>query len=253
MRSAWINCARRSPGIGDKRDPANLDVKVKVGWVKGQNHLYFLYEASDNYWDFARAGPAQRHLRAGDRRRSVGRAVHPPDASRSRSCAIRLDTHFLVPRRARPELSHLHARRRQGLGDGVGLRSRGSRICPTPTRRTSTTSSPAKAASSCWSSSSRRSTTPRPSRSRAVPSKLVEDKVIGMSWAVLDYDDEKAEQVRRLLEPVAQDHDVRQRVGSGGVPPDADREEPAQARRGRLVLPGDRARQNASSRSGIVS
>src|SRR6478609_11309815 len=42
-------------GIGDQRDPANLDVQVKVGWVQGQNHLYFLYEASDNYWDFARA------------------------------------------------------------------------------------------------------------------------------------------------------------------------------------------------------
>ena len=41
-------------GIGDKRDLKNLDVKVKVGWVKGQNHLYFLYEANDNYWDFAR-------------------------------------------------------------------------------------------------------------------------------------------------------------------------------------------------------
>ena len=40
-------------GLGDKRDPSNLDVKVKVGWVQGQNHLYFLYEASDNYWDFA--------------------------------------------------------------------------------------------------------------------------------------------------------------------------------------------------------
>lgn len=33
----------------DRRD---LDVKVKVGWVKGLNRLYFLYEASDNYWDF---------------------------------------------------------------------------------------------------------------------------------------------------------------------------------------------------------
>jgi hypothetical protein len=41
-------------GIGEKRDPANLDVKVRVGWVKGLNHLYFLYEASDNYWDFSR-------------------------------------------------------------------------------------------------------------------------------------------------------------------------------------------------------
>ena len=33
----------------DKKD---LDVKVKVGWVKGLNRLYFLYEAYDNFWDF---------------------------------------------------------------------------------------------------------------------------------------------------------------------------------------------------------
>lgn len=33
-------------------DRKDLDVKVKVGWVKGENRLYFLYEASDNYWDF---------------------------------------------------------------------------------------------------------------------------------------------------------------------------------------------------------
>ena len=41
-------------GTGDKHDPDNLDVKVKVGWVKDLNRLYFLYEAHDNYWDFAR-------------------------------------------------------------------------------------------------------------------------------------------------------------------------------------------------------
>ncbi|GAB2541470.1 PKD domain-containing protein [Rufibacter soli] len=35
-----------------KPDPKNLDVKVKVGWVKGLNRLYFLYEAYDNYWNF---------------------------------------------------------------------------------------------------------------------------------------------------------------------------------------------------------
>ena len=34
-------------------DPANLDVKVTVGWIKGMNRLYFLYEAHDNYWDFS--------------------------------------------------------------------------------------------------------------------------------------------------------------------------------------------------------
>lgn len=37
-----------------QRDPKDLDVKVKVGWVKGLNRLYFLYEAYDNYWDFSR-------------------------------------------------------------------------------------------------------------------------------------------------------------------------------------------------------
>jgi hypothetical protein len=39
-----------------KPDPKDLDVKVKVGWVKGLNRLYFLYEAYDNYWDFAQPG-----------------------------------------------------------------------------------------------------------------------------------------------------------------------------------------------------
>lgn len=38
------------------RDPKDLDVRVKVGWVKGLNRLYFLYEASDNYWDFSLPG-----------------------------------------------------------------------------------------------------------------------------------------------------------------------------------------------------
>jgi hypothetical protein len=41
-------------GHGTNRDPKKLDVKVKVGWVKGLNRLYFLYEADKDYWDFSR-------------------------------------------------------------------------------------------------------------------------------------------------------------------------------------------------------
>jgi hypothetical protein len=41
-------------GTVTPRDPKKLDVKVKVGWVKGLNRLYFLYEASKDYWDFSR-------------------------------------------------------------------------------------------------------------------------------------------------------------------------------------------------------
>jgi len=39
-----------------KPDPKDLDVRVKVGWVAGLNRLYFLYEAYDNYWDFSQPG-----------------------------------------------------------------------------------------------------------------------------------------------------------------------------------------------------
>lgn len=41
-------------GRGTNYNRADLDVRVRVGWVKGINQLYFLYEAQDDYWDFAR-------------------------------------------------------------------------------------------------------------------------------------------------------------------------------------------------------
>ncbi len=41
---------------GTENDPATLDVSIKVGWVKGLNRLYFLYEAYDDYWDFEMPG-----------------------------------------------------------------------------------------------------------------------------------------------------------------------------------------------------
>lgn len=35
--------------IHAKPDAKDLDIHVKVAWVKGLNRLYFLYEAYDNY------------------------------------------------------------------------------------------------------------------------------------------------------------------------------------------------------------
>lgn len=37
-------------------DPKHFDLKVKVGWVKGLNRLYFLYEAYKDSWDFGGPG-----------------------------------------------------------------------------------------------------------------------------------------------------------------------------------------------------
>ena len=80
-------------GLEDRHDPKNLDVNVKVGWVKGQNHLYFLYQASDNYWDFAREDlhndifevVVDGDLSGGP----LIRQMHPDPGLRGR-----LDTHF---------------------------------------------------------------------------------------------------------------------------------------------------------------
>src|ERR1700722_18937454 len=37
-------------------DPRTFELKVKVGWVKGLNRLFFLYQATKGHWDFASPG-----------------------------------------------------------------------------------------------------------------------------------------------------------------------------------------------------
>ena len=44
---------------GHKPNPSEFDAHVKVGWVKGMNRLYFLYEAYSNDWEFSRPGLQQ--------------------------------------------------------------------------------------------------------------------------------------------------------------------------------------------------
>jgi hypothetical protein len=40
----------------EEPDSSTLAVSVKVGWVKGLNRLYFLYEAEDDFWHFEEIG-----------------------------------------------------------------------------------------------------------------------------------------------------------------------------------------------------
>ncbi len=44
-------------GMGTDISPEDLDVKVTIGWVKEMNRLYFKYEAYDDFWDFERFNP----------------------------------------------------------------------------------------------------------------------------------------------------------------------------------------------------
>jgi hypothetical protein len=61
------NTASGQPAAGDR----TLAVRVKVGWVKGENRLYFLYEAEDDCWDFT----------ATDLRRDIFEVMVDGDAS----------------------------------------------------------------------------------------------------------------------------------------------------------------------------
>lgn len=40
-------------GEGGNQDPKDFDLKVKVGWVKGLNRIYFYIDAYDDFWDFS--------------------------------------------------------------------------------------------------------------------------------------------------------------------------------------------------------
>lgn len=178
-------------GIGDKRDPSNLDVKVKVGWVNGQNHLYFLYEANDNYWDFSREDlhndifeiVVDGDLSGGP----LIRQMHPNKVLREQLGTHRLfhgvhaqNYHIFTPAEGKDwamvwgsqpwikDLPFANAAYKYNFKPGEsGKLTLEFFITPFDYAP--------------------------PDRSRAVETKLEEDKLIGLSWAVLDYDDVKSE------------------------------------------------------------
>ncbi|MEZ6060270.1 MAG: PKD domain-containing protein [Planctomycetaceae bacterium] len=172
-------------------DPKDLDVKVKVGWVKGQNHLYFLYEASDNYWNFIHDDLRNDIFEiVVDGDLSGGpliRQMHP-----NKRLKDRLDTHFrfhgvhaqnyhiFTPAEGKDwtmvwgsqpwirELPFANAACRYGFKHGES----GKLVLEffiTPFDHAP------------------------PDRTKAVPSTLTEGNVVGLSWSVLDYDDENSD------------------------------------------------------------
>ena len=178
-------------GRGDQRDPKNLDVTVKVGWVKGQNHLYFLYQAYDDYWDFAREDlhndifevVVDGDLSGG----ALIRQMHPNKALRDKLETHGLfhgvhaqNYHIFTPAEGKDwamvwgsqpwikDLPYANSAYKYQFRPGEGGKLT-LEFFITPFDYAP--SDPA----------------------RAVPSKLEEDKIIGLSWAVLDYDDVNAE------------------------------------------------------------
>ena len=177
-------------GIGDRHNPRDLDVRVKVGWVKGLNQLYFLYEAYDDYWDFAQPGLHNDIFELvidGDM--SGGpfiRQMHPNKQLRDS-----LDTHFLF--------HGIHAQNYHIMTPAVGKDWAMVWGCQPWIKELPY----ANAASSYNFQHGKHGkftlefyVTPfdyAPNNpTRALATQLKENGRIGMSWAVLDYDDEKS-------------------------------------------------------------
>ena len=177
-----------------KHDPKDLDVKVKVGWVKGMNRLYFLYEAYDNYWDFARP-----HLHNDifelvvDADLSGGgliKEMHPARA-------------ILTPRRAYNTFQGVHAQNYHILTP-PGIKSWAMVWgCQQPWLRELPYSNAAydyhfqsgesgKLTLEFWITPFDYADCTGPGRS--IESQLKEDELIGLSWSILDYDDPKSEE-----------------------------------------------------------
>jgi hypothetical protein len=181
-------------GLASPPDPKDLDVRVKVGWVKGMNRLYFLYEASDNYWDFSRTdlhndifevvvdgdlsgGPFIKQMHP-DKTLSEGEAhyrYHGVHAQNYHIFTPALGKEWTMVWGCQPWIKDLpYANAAYDFKFKPGQ--------------------PGKLVLEFWITPF--DYAPHDGPAGAVESKLVENKKIGMSWAILDYDDVKAEKYR---------------------------------------------------------
>ncbi len=178
-------------GHGTNYDRADLDVQVRVGWVNGLNQLYFLYEAADDYWDFA---PTDLHndifevVVDGDRsggpliKQMFPRFGEQPGETHFKHHGVHAQNyHIFTPAEGKDwamvwgcqpwikALPYANAAQRYNFRPG----QRGKLVLEfwiTPF--------------DC---------APAEGPEHAVVTPLKENAIIGLSWAVLDYDDEKAE------------------------------------------------------------
>jgi hypothetical protein len=182
--------AEMAHGRGANFDRKDLDVRVRVGWVKGLNRLYFLYEAYDNYWDFSR----------NDLHNDIFEVVVDGDLSGGPLIAQfhpnkeldRWDAHF--------SMHGVHAQNYHVFTPAVGKDWALAWGCqpwikdlPYANAAYSYNFKPGesgKLVAEFWITPFDYASCEGPQDS--VESRLWENKIIGLSWAILDYDDVNA-------------------------------------------------------------
>jgi hypothetical protein len=175
-----------------KPDPKDLDVRVKVGWVKGLNRLYFLYEAYDNYWDFAKPGLHN----------DIFELVVDGDLSGGPLIERFQPTRELSERDAHFSMHGVHAQNYHIMTPPLGKDWALAWGCnsyvkylPYANAAYNYSFKPGESGKlvlEFWITPFDYAGCEGPQR--AVESVLTENKLIGMSWAVLDYDNDASEQ-----------------------------------------------------------
>jgi len=168
-------------------DSKTLDVRVKVGWVKGMNRLYFLYEAYDDYWDFSLPGLHNDTFElVVDGDLSGGPLIakwHPerdllgPDAFFTFQGVHAQNYHIFTPAEGKDWCMVW------GAAQWIKELPYANAACSYHFRP----GQPGKLVLEFWVTPFDYAGYEGPQR--AVESVLRENKIIGMSWAVIDYDD----------------------------------------------------------------
>jgi hypothetical protein len=188
-----------------KPDSKTLDVRVRVGWVKGLNRLYFLYEASDDYWDYslpglhndtfeivvdgdASGGPlidkGHKELWTPDR---VGEAAAAPDTRISED-----EAHWAIHG---VQAQNYHIFTPALNKDWCLAWGAPSWVKELPWANAATSfhgrpGEPGRLVLEFWITPFDYAGPEGPQR--AVESVLTQNKIIGLAWAIIDYDDVKA-------------------------------------------------------------
>jgi hypothetical protein len=193
-------------GHGKQYDPKNLDVRVKVGWVKGLNRLYFLYEAYDNYWDFSRTDlhndifevVVDGDLSGGPLIDIYHRDVWTPDAVGAMSVVdprqSRSDAYFSY-QGDQAQNYHIFTPaegKDWAMAWGCAQYTKELPYANHAYRYDFKPGQPGKLVLEFWITPFDYAGCEGPER--AVESVLTENKLIGLSWAVIDYDDVNSNQ-----------------------------------------------------------
>jgi hypothetical protein len=174
-------------GHGTNIDKKDLDVKVRVGWVKGMNRLYFLYEAYDDYWNmYCKRGDIFEVVVDGDL--SGGQFINNEQLTTWK------ENHFRF-KGVHAQNYHIFTPPGEGR-DWCMVWGCQPWIAELPYANHAYSynfkeGSSGKLVLEFWITPF--DYAPYDGPARAVESKLVENTIIGLSWSVLDYDENNSE------------------------------------------------------------